>query len=137
DTQALETLEAGARLAQRAGATEVQVRAAFAGDREYVRIDEGAPAYLAMVEAALTAVDAADVATYARLQALLARSLMLTPDAARRVAAALEALDLATRLGDARLLAQVAPAVLYALWEPGRQELRLRLAAESIRAAES
>ena len=62
---------------------------------------------------------------------------MYTPDAARRLAAAHEALDLATEHGDPTLLAQVAPAVLYALWEPGRRELRSRVAAQAIRAAES
>ena len=49
---------------------------------------------------------------YARLRALLARSLLYTPDVARRLAAAHEALDLATEHGDPTLFAQVAPAVL-------------------------
>ena len=53
------------------------------------------------------------------------------------MAAAHEALDLATEHGDPTLLAQVAPAVLYALWAPGRRELRARVAAQAIRAAES
>ena len=47
-----------------------------------MRLDNGAPEYLATVEAALAVTDPADVATYARLRALLARSLMYTPDAA-------------------------------------------------------
>jgi tetratricopeptide (TPR) repeat protein len=135
DVQALDTLEEGARLAQRSDAHEALVRAAFAADRGFMRIDSGAPEYLATVEAALAVTDPADVATYARLRALLARSLMYTPDAAGRLAAAHEALDLATEHGDPTLLAQVAPAVLYALWEPGRRAPRSRAAARAVRAA--
>jgi hypothetical protein len=137
NTQALDTLEEGARLAQRSGAPEALVRAAFAADRGFMRLDRGAPQYLATIEAALAATGAADIATYARLRALLARSLIYTPDTARRLAAAHEAIDLATEHGDPTLLAQVAPAVLYALWGPGRRELRARVAIEAIRAAES
>jgi hypothetical protein len=137
DTQALATLEEGARLAQRSGAHEALVRAAFAADRGFMRLDNGAPEYLATVEAALSVTDPADVATYSRLRALLARSLVYTPDAARRLAAAHEALDLATENGDPTLLAQVAPAVLYALWGSGRRELRSHVAVRAIRAAES
>ena len=137
DTQALDTLEEGARLAQRSGAREALVRAAFAADRGFMRLDNGAPEYLATVEAALAVTDPADVATYARLRALLARSLMYTPDAAGRLAAAHEALDLATEHGDPVLLAQVAPAALYALMGAGHRELRARVAGRAIRAAES
>ena len=79
---------------------EALVRAAFAADRGFMRLDNRAPEYLATVEAALAVTDPADVATYARLRALLAQSLMYTPDAARRLAAAHEALDLATEHGD-------------------------------------
>ena len=137
DTQALDTLAEGARLAQRSGAHEALVRAALAADRGFMRLDEGAPEYLATIEAALAVTDPADVATYARLRALLARSLMYTPDAARRVAAAHEALELATEHSDPTLLAQVAPAVCYALWGTGRRELRSRVAVSAIRASKS
>jgi DNA-binding SARP family transcriptional activator len=137
DTQALDTLAEGARRAQRSGAHEALVRAALAADRGFMRLDEGAPEYLATIEAALAVTDPADVATYARLRALLARSLMYTPDAARRVAAAHEALELATEHSDPTLLAQVAPAVCYALWGTGRRELRSRVAASAIGAAKS
>jgi DNA-binding SARP family transcriptional activator len=137
DTDALATLEEGARLAQRSGATAALVRAAFAGDRGFMRVDLDAPEYLVTVRAALAATDPSDRATYARLRALLARSLMYTPDAAGRLAAAHEALDLATQQGDAALLAQVAPPALYALWEPARRTLRSRVAADAILAAET
>ena len=65
---ALQTLEEGARLAQRIGASAALVRAAFAADRGFMRLDAGAPEYLATVEAALAVTDPADVATYARLR---------------------------------------------------------------------
>ncbi len=137
DTQAFDTLEEGARLARRSGAHEVLVRAVFAGDRGFMLLDNRAPEYLAMVETALEVTDPADTATFARLRALLAQSLIYTPDAARRLAAAHEALDLATEYRDPTLLAQIAPAVLYGLWAPGRRELRARVAAQAIRAAET
>jgi hypothetical protein len=136
-TEALDTLAEGAMLAQRSGADAALVRAAFAGDFGFMRLDNRAPEYLATVEAALGVTSPSDVATYARLRALLAQSLMYTPDAARRLAAAHEAWDLATELGDRVLLAQVAPPVLFALWAPGRRELVSRVAATAIRASES
>jgi DNA-binding SARP family transcriptional activator len=137
DTDALDTLEQGAELAQRSGANEVLVRAVLAADRGFVRLDEGRPRYLAMVEAALAVTDPADIPTFARLRALLARSLMYTPDTARRLAAAREALDLAAQHGDAMVIAQVATLVLHALAGPGNRELRTRVAADGIRAAEA
>lgn len=136
DSDALATLTEGARLALQFGAREPLVRAALAGDRGFMRIDSGAPEYLEIVEAAVAATDPGDIGTYAPLRALLARSLMYTPDSARRLAAAHEALDLARHADDPTLLAQVAPAALYALWEPGRRELRVRIASEAVRAAE-
>ncbi len=135
DSAALETIADASRLAQASAAREPLIRSVFAADRGFMRLDNGAPEYLATIEHALAVADPVDVATYARLRALLARSLMYTPDAARRIAAAHEALDLATRHGDPAVFAQVAPAVLYALWGLGRQELRRRVAADAIRAA--
>jgi DNA-binding SARP family transcriptional activator/tetratricopeptide (TPR) repeat protein len=137
DSAAFETLQEGARLARRSGAHEVLVRATFAYDRGFMLLDSRAPEYLAMVEAALAVTDSGDTATFARLRALLAQCLIYTPDAARRVAAAHEALDLATEVGDPTLFVQTARAALFGLWAPGRRELRTRVAAEAIRAAES
>jgi DNA-binding SARP family transcriptional activator/tetratricopeptide (TPR) repeat protein len=135
DPAALETIAEGSRLAQASAAREPLIRAVFAADRGFMRIDSGAPEYLAMIEHALAVADPTDVATYARLRALLARGLVYTPDAARRLAAAHEALDLAEQLGDPTVFAQVAPAALYALWGLGRRELRQRVAADAIRSA--
>ncbi len=137
DPLAFETLQDGARLARRSGAHDVVVRAAFAGDRGFMLLDNRAHEYVAMIEAALAVTDPTDTATYVRLRALLAQSLIYTPDNARRLAAAHEALELATEHGDPTLLAQIAPAVLHGLWAPGRRELRTRVAAEAMRAAES
>ncbi len=137
DSEVHATLAEGARLAQRSGAHDALVRAVFAADRGFMRVDNSAPEYLATIEAAIAVTERTDVPTYARLRALLARSLVFTPDAARRLAAAHEALDLATEHGDPTLLAQVAPAVLYALWGPGRRALRSRVAAAATHAAES
>ncbi|HVJ96851.1 MAG TPA: hypothetical protein VNC41_08465, partial [Acidimicrobiia bacterium] len=135
DPAATETIAEGARLAMASAARQPLVRAVFAADRGFTRIDRGAPEYLAMVEHALAVVDPSDIAPYARLRALLARSLLYTPDAARRLAAAHEALDLAAQHGDPLVFAQVAPAALYALWGPDRREFRQRVAADAIRAA--
>jgi DNA-binding SARP family transcriptional activator len=136
DTDAFETLVQGARLARHSGADGALVRAALAADRGFMRLDERAEEYLAIVEAALAVTDPADIPTFARLRALLARSLNFSPDAARRLAAAHEALDLATQHGDPKLFAQVAPAALYALWAPGQSALRTRVAARAVVAAE-
>ena len=54
-----------------------------------------------------------------RLLALLAQSLVWTPDAERRVASAHQALELADAHHDPTLLARIAPGVLWGLWEPG------------------
>ncbi len=137
DARAFETLVEGARLAHRSGATAALVRAAFAADRGFVRLDSSAPEHLAILEAALAAVDPDDIATFARLRALLARELTFTPDTARRLAAAHEALDLVNELGDETVLAEIAPSVLYALWAPGREELRARVAVRAVAAARS
>jgi hypothetical protein len=137
DPQALDTLEQGADLARRSGAHDPLLRAAIAEDRGFMRLDSRAPAYLATVEAALTVADPADTATYARLLALLAQSLTYTPDATRRVALAHQALDLALTHRDLTLMARIAPAVLCALWAPGSDELRSRVAANAISAAEA
>jgi len=51
--------------------------------------------------------------------------------------AANEALELATEHSDPTLLAQVAPAVCYALWGTGRRDLRSRVAVSAIRASKS
>jgi DNA-binding SARP family transcriptional activator len=135
--EALETLEEGAELARRSGADAALIRAAIAADRGFMRLDNRAPEYLAMVEAAVAVADPADTATYARLLALLGQSVIYTPDVERRLALANQALDLANGSDDPTLLARIAAAVLYALWAPGTEELRSRVAARAVVSAEA
>ena len=90
-----------------------------------------------VVESALEIADPADTATYARLLAVLSKSLTFTPDAERRVSLAHRALRLAEESDDANLLARVAPAVLAALWAPGNERLRNEVVARALSAAEA
>lgn len=135
DPHALATLEKGAELAGRAGNRNSLIRAVLAADRGFMRLDSGAPSYLAMVEAAVAAADPTDTDNYARLLAILARSLFYTPRAERRTALARRALALAEATGSPTLLAQVGPTVVAALWAPGTARLRGRIAARVLTAA--
>jgi DNA-binding SARP family transcriptional activator/tetratricopeptide (TPR) repeat protein len=135
--QAQDTLAQGADLARRSGAHDPLIRAALASNIGFMRIDPRAPEYLATVEAAVAVADAADTATYARLLALLAQSLVWTPDAERRVASAHQALELADAHPDPTLLARIAPGVLFGLWEPGSGDVRSRVAAKAVSVAEA
>ena len=137
DPQAQDTLAEGADLARRSGAHDSLIRAALASNPGFMRVDPRAPEYLATVEAAVAVADAADTATYARLLALLAQSLVWTPDAERRVASAHKALELADAHHDPTLLARIAPGVLWGLWEPGSGDVRSRVAAKAVAAAEA
>ncbi|MEO8696748.1 MAG: BTAD domain-containing putative transcriptional regulator [Acidimicrobiales bacterium] len=126
------TLQAAASLAQRCGADHVMVRAALAiNPGSQVRFGPGAPQQLAIVEAARSRVAHDDSATRARLEALLAQSLVHTDQHERRATAAATALELARRSGDAGVFARVAPNVLSALWAPGQAQLRSTVAAEA------
>ncbi len=137
DPQAQDTLAQGADLARRSGAYALLVRAVLASNQGFMRGDQHATEYLAAVEAAVAVADQADTATYARLLALLAQCLVWTPDAERRVASAHQALELADAHPDPTLLARIAPGVLWGLWEPGSAEVRSRVAAKAVAAAEA
>ena len=137
DPQAQDTIAEAARLARRSGAHDLLVRAALASNPGFMRIDPRAPEYLATVEAAVAVADPADTATYARLLALLAQSLVWTPDAERRIASAHKALELADAHPDPTLFARIAPGVLWGLWEPGSGEVRSRVAAKAVAVAEA
>jgi DNA-binding SARP family transcriptional activator len=137
DPQALATLERGAEMAGRTGNRETLIRAVLAADRGFMRLDSGAPSYLAMVEAAVAAADPTDTTNYARLLAILAQSLTYTSRAERRTAFAHQALALAESAGSLTLLAQVGPAVVAALWGPGTGRFRGRVAARVLTAAEA
>jgi DNA-binding SARP family transcriptional activator len=137
DAEALRTLARGATLARRSGQHQALIRAALAADRGFMRVDPGVPEYLAIVDAAVAAADPADISTFARLVALLARSLMYTPNDQRRLALAHQALELTEASNQPTLLAEVAPAVLSALWAPGTSRLRGEIASRALAAAEA
>jgi DNA-binding SARP family transcriptional activator len=136
DPQAQVNLDQGAELARRSGQRHTLIRAALVADRGILRVG----AYVQeseIVESALEVADPADTTTYARLLALLSKSLTFTPDVGRRVTLAHRALRMAEESEDATLLASVAPAVLAALWTPGHERLRSEVAMRALSAAEA
>ena len=137
DADAFDTLARGADLARRSGNRDALVRAALAGDRGFMRLDNRAPEYLGIVEAAVRVADRDDVETRARLLAILAQSLVYTAAIERRTALAHEAWTLAEASGDPTVIAHVGPAVLSALWTPGSGRRRAKIAATTVAAAES
>ena len=137
DLRAQANLVRGAKLARRSGQTQTLIRAALVADLGVPRVDSLAREHTEVVESALQVADPADTATYARLLAVLSKSLTFTPDGERRVALAHRALQLAEESDDATLLAGVAPAVLAALWAPGNERLRSDVAARALSAAEA
>ena len=137
DPRAQANLVRGAELARRSGQSQTLIRAALVADLGVLRVDSLAREHSEIVESALQVADPADTATYARLLALLSKSLTFTPDVERRVTLAHRALRMAEESDDATLLAGVAPAVLAALWAPGNERLRNEVAARALSAAEA
>jgi hypothetical protein len=135
DPGAYATLQEGAALALRCGAQGALVRAALATDRGFMQVGTFAPEQLAIVEAAVAGADPDDVATYARLLALFAQTLIHTPRAQLREDVAHRALDLAMTSRNGNLLPAIASSVLYALWAPGSSALRSDVAARAVAAA--
>ncbi|MGA2306297.1 MAG: BTAD domain-containing putative transcriptional regulator [Acidimicrobiales bacterium] len=136
DPQAQTNLGQGAELARRSGQRETLIRAALVTDLGVPRVGSFVQES-EIVESALEVADLADTATYARLLALLSKSLTFTPDVGRRATLAHRALRMAEESDDATLLAGVAPAVLAALWAPGNERLRNEVAARALSAAEA
>jgi len=135
DPDAYATLQQGAELAARCDARPVLVRAALATDRGFMQLGAFAPQQLEIVEAAVAVAEPDDVATYARLLALFAQSLIHTPRAQLREDVARQALDLTATSADQTLLPAIASSVLYALWAPGSSALRADVAARAVTAA--
>jgi DNA-binding SARP family transcriptional activator len=135
DPDAYATLKEGADLARRCGAQAVLARAALATDRGFMQVGTFAPQQLAIVEAAVAGADTDDLATYARLLALFAQTLVHTPRARLRENVAQQALDLAATSAHRNLLPAIASSVLYALWAPGSSALRADVAARAVAAA--
>jgi DNA-binding SARP family transcriptional activator len=128
----LDALHDAASLAERCGADDVLIRAALAIDPgSIVRFGRFAPLQLAIAESAIMRVGGHDLATKARVEALLAHSLVHTDQTARRTEAATAALAFARESGDAGTVARVAPNVLMALWAPGTAQLRNSIADEA------
>jgi tetratricopeptide (TPR) repeat protein len=136
DPQAKDSLAQGAELARRSGERQTLIRAALVADLGVPRVGSFVQES-EIVESALEVADPADTATYARLLALLSKSLTFTPDVERRLTLAHRALRLAEESDDATLLAGVAPGVLAALWAPGNERLRNEVAARALSAAEA
>ena len=137
DPRAEANLVRGAKLARECGQGQTLIRAALAADLGILRVDRLAREHLELVEAALEVADPADTATYARLLALLSKSLTFTPEVERRVTLAHHALYLAEESGDPAIVAAVTPSVLAALWGPGNERLRSDVAARALAAAEA
>ncbi len=136
DPAAFGTLARAAEAARTSANHEALIEAVLAADRGFMYVGGNAAEYLRLVEAAVTVAGPSDLATRARLLALLAQSLVYTAQAARRVALAREAWTIAAGSGDDRLTAAIAPAVLAALWTPGSGRLRSAIAARAVRSAE-
>jgi hypothetical protein len=134
ERDALETIVTGANLAMATGASTTLVRAALAIDRGTIKTGQPAREQLDILEAALAASEDSDIATRARLTALVAQRLVRTDDSDRRSAAAREALELARSTNDRTVFAEVAAHVLHALWAPGTASVRAKLAREAVAA---
>jgi len=125
-------------LARRIGWPEAVARAGLGLGLEFTAgiVDQ---VEVALLEDALAALGGADSPLRARTLARLAKALLFTPQAERRLALSEEAVELARRLGDAATLA----AVLYdrhlAIWGSEKAEVageRLAAATEVVRLAE-
>ncbi len=113
-----EEIRHGAELAERAGRTDVLVRAAiaYAGDEIqtlFVPIDEYV---LPLQEKALAVLPAGDGALRATLLARIAAARLLDEDVARTESLLEEAWAIASRIGDRRALAGVIPNRLMVRW---------------------
>jgi DNA-binding SARP family transcriptional activator/tetratricopeptide (TPR) repeat protein len=132
DPTALDILQEGAALAQAHGNYDALRHAALAmNPGSVVRFGAAAPQQLAIAEAALASVTDDDLATRARLEALVAHSLVHTDQTQRRAGAAAAALESARATGDPTVLVRIAPAVVTALWAPGNASVRAAIAAEA------
>jgi DNA-binding SARP family transcriptional activator len=132
DPAALDILQEGTALARAHGNDDALRHAALAmNPGSVVRFGAAAPPQLAIAEAALASVTDDDLAMRARLEALVAHSLVHTDQTQRRAGAAAAALEAARATGDPTVLARIAPAVVTAMWAPGNASARAAIAAEA------
>lgn len=132
-----ETLLEASRLALDHGDDDRLVRAVLTNNRGttsgYGRVDRERVAFL---EAALARIADGRMAQRARLRSLLALELIFGSDYAHRRALSDEALELARRTGDDRVLAQVLLDRAYAIWGPGSLSEREAGVAELLEVAQ-
>lgn len=125
-------------LARRIGAPEALARAGLGLGSEFTYwiVDQ---VEVGLLEEALAALGGADSPLRARVLARLARALLFTPAAERRLALSEEAVAMARRLGDPATLAAVLHDRHLAIWDPERAEVageRLAAATELVGLAE-
>jgi DNA-binding CsgD family transcriptional regulator len=125
-------------LARRIGATEALARAGLGLGLEFTYgiVDQ---VEVGLLEEALAALGGADSPLRARVLARLAKALLFTPQAERRLALSEDAVELARRLGDPATLAGVLYDRHLAIWGADSVEVageRLAAATEIVRLAE-
>src|SRR5437667_389651 len=134
---AKETIREAAEGAQRLGAAELLARAALAyGGPGFVFGLHG-PYEVALLEEALSALDARDSALRARVMARLAMGLYASGAPERCDALGEQAVAMARRVSDPATLAYALHARRAVLWGPRRLEERLAIATEIVRLAEA
>jgi DNA-binding CsgD family transcriptional regulator len=125
-------------LARRIGWPEALARAGLGLGLEFT-IGIVDPMEVGLLEEALAALGGADSPLRARVLARLAKALLWTPQAERRLALSEQAVQLARRLGDPATLAAVLHDRHLAIWGPDRTEMageRLAVATEVVGLAE-
>jgi tetratricopeptide (TPR) repeat protein len=132
---AVSSVREAAALARRAGASEVIVGAALAGDRGHVAATALDAEQLDLVESALEVVRPDDVVRRARLLAQHAQELVHTDRFDDRERSAQTAIDLAERSDDPTLLAQLVSPISFGLWGLGSLGQRADLADRASRSA--
>src|SRR5438552_1320569 len=134
---AKETIREAAEGAQRLGADELLARAALAYGGPGFVFGLHEPYEVALLEEALSALDARDSALRARVMARLAMGLYASGAPERCDALSEQAVAMARRVSDPATLAYALHARHAVLWGPRRLEERLAIATEIVRLAEA
>ena len=134
---AKETIREAAEGAQRLGAAELLARAALAYGGPGFVFGLHEPYEVALLEEALSALDARDSALRARVMARLAMGLYASGAPERCDALSEQAVAMARRVSDPATLAYALHARHAVLWGPRRLEERLAIATEIVRLAEA